>query len=66
MNSLLEVVAITMLFFLTPMIAVWVLISLSRVIENFGDLPIDEHEALAVRHWAIVLQAESSCAKRND
>jgi hypothetical protein len=65
MKSLVEAVAIILLFFLTPMIAVWVLISLARLIENIGDLPIDEKEALAVRHWAEgVLQAESSRAKR--
>jgi hypothetical protein len=47
MTSLLEAVANIMLFFLAPLIAVWVLISLARVIENIGDLPIDEREALA-------------------
>ena len=52
MKSLVEAVAIILLFFLTPMIAAWVLISLARVVENIGDLPIDERETLAVRHWA--------------
>jgi hypothetical protein len=47
MKSLLEAVAIIMLFFLTPLIAVWVLVSLARVIENIGDLPIDEREPRA-------------------
>ena len=52
MRSLVEAVAIILLFFLTPMIAAWVLISLARVVESIGDLPIDERETLAVRHWA--------------
>jgi hypothetical protein len=47
MKSLLEAVAVIVLFFLTPMTAVWVQISLARVIENIGDLQIDEREALA-------------------
>ena len=49
MKSLLEAVTIIVLFFLTPVIAVWVLIGLARVIENIGDLPIDERETLPVR-----------------
>jgi hypothetical protein len=61
MKSLLEAVAIIMLFFLTPMIAVSVLISLARVVENIGDLPIDEKEALAVRHWAGASSLEFLC-----
>jgi hypothetical protein len=61
MKSLLEAVAIIMLFFLTPMIAVSVLISLARVVENIGDLPIDEKEALAVRHWAGASSLEFRC-----
>ena len=52
MKSLLEAVAVITLFCLTPMIAAWVLISLARVLENIGDLPIDERETLAVGHWA--------------
>jgi hypothetical protein len=51
MKSLVEAVAIISLFFLTPMITAWVLISSARVVENIGDLPIDERETLAVRHW---------------
>jgi hypothetical protein len=51
MKSLVEAVAIILLFFLTPMIALSVLISLARVVENIGDLPIDEWETLAVRYW---------------
>jgi hypothetical protein len=47
MKSLLEAAAIIMLLFLTPLIAVWVLVSLARVIENIGDLPIDEREPRA-------------------
>lgn len=47
MKSLLEAVAIIMLFFLTPLILLWVLVSLARVIENIGDLPIDEREPRA-------------------
>ena len=52
MKSLVEAVVIILLFFLTPMTAVWILISLARIIENIGDLPIDERETLGVRHWA--------------
>ena len=52
MTSLLEAVANIVLFVLTPMTAVWVLISLARVIEHIGDLPIDEMETFAVRPWA--------------
>jgi hypothetical protein len=47
MTSLLEAVANIVLFFLTPMTAVWALISLARVIESIGDLPIDERNPLA-------------------
>ena len=47
MKSLLEAVAIIMLFFLTPLIAMWILVSLARVIENIEDLPIDEREPRA-------------------
>jgi hypothetical protein len=64
MRSLLEAVAFIMLFFLTPMIAAWVLIGLSRVIENVGDLPIDEKEAPQFALEEVVLQAECSGAKR--
>jgi hypothetical protein len=52
MKSLVEAVAIILLLFLTPMIALSGLISLTRVVENIGDLPIDEGETLAVWHWA--------------
>jgi hypothetical protein len=48
MMSLVEVVAVTMLFIATPVIAVWVMIGLARVIETIGDLPIDESETLAI------------------
>src|SRR5689334_7021734 len=51
-KSLLETVAVITLFCLTPMIAACALISLARVVENIGDLPIDERKTLAVRHWA--------------
>jgi hypothetical protein len=51
MKSLVEAVAVILLFVLTPMIALSVLISLARVVENIGDLPIDEWETLAVRYW---------------
>ena len=47
MKSLLEALAIIMLFFLTPLIAMWILVSLARVIENIEDLPIDEREPRA-------------------
>jgi hypothetical protein len=60
MKSLLEAVAIIMLFFLTPLIAVWVLVSLARVIENIGDLPIDEREPQAAGVCASKLS--HSCA----
>jgi hypothetical protein len=52
MKSLLEAAAILMLFFLTPVIVAWALFALARVIENMGDLPIDESETL------VVLEAE--------
>jgi len=42
MKSLLEAVVVIVLFCFMPMIAVWVLISVAWVIENIGDLPIDE------------------------
>ena len=48
MMSLVEVVAVTMLFIATPVIAVWVMIGLARVIDTIGDLPIDESETLAI------------------
>ncbi len=38
--SLVEVVTVTMLFIATPVIAVWVMIGLVRVIQTIGDLPI--------------------------
>ena len=62
MKSLLEAVAIILLFFLAPVIGAWILIGLARFIENIGDLPIDESETLAVFHWAgnseeVVLQS---------
>jgi hypothetical protein len=52
MKSLVDAVTIILLFVLTPMIAAGVLITLARVIEEIGDLLIDERETLAVRHWA--------------
>ena len=66
MKSLVEAVAIILLFFITPMIAAGVLISLARVIENIGDLPIDERKPLAVRHWAggCSFKRSHSCASR--
>ena len=63
MKSLLEAAAIIMLFFLTPLIAVWVLVSLARVIENIGDLPIDER-SLGQRE--LVLQAEPFLCHADD
>jgi hypothetical protein len=52
MKSLVEEVAIIALFILTPVIVARVLIGLARVIENMGELPIDESETLAVCDWA--------------
>ncbi len=52
MKSLVEAVGIILLFVLTPVIVVWVLIGLAQVIENMGELPIDESETLPVCHWA--------------
>ena len=60
MKSLLEAVAIIMLFFLTPLIAVWVLVSLARVIENIGDLPIDERGPRAA--GVLCFKLSHSCA----
>jgi hypothetical protein len=51
MKTWLEAVTILMLFFLTPVIVAWVLIGLARVIENIGDLPIDERGTPAGCHW---------------
>jgi hypothetical protein len=52
MESLVEAVAKFVLFILTPVIMVWVQISLAQVIENIGKLPIEESEAQAVYRWA--------------
>jgi hypothetical protein len=49
MKGLVEAVAIILLFFLTPIIATWVLISFARLVENIGELPIDEADTLGVR-----------------
>ena len=51
MNSLVEAVAILVLFIVTPVIVLWVLIGFTNVIGNLAELPIDESEALAVCHW---------------
>jgi hypothetical protein len=59
MKSLLEAVAIIMPFFLTPLIAMWVLVSLALVIENIGDLPIDEREPRAA---GVCASLSHSCA----
>jgi hypothetical protein len=52
MKSLAEAVANIVLFILTPAIMVWVQISLAQVIENIGELPIEESETRAVCHRA--------------
>ena len=52
MKSLVEAVANVVLFILTPMILVWIQISLVQVIENIGELPIEEGETRAVYRWA--------------
>jgi hypothetical protein len=44
MNSLVEAVSTIVLFILTPVIVVWVQISLAKVIENIGELPIEAGE----------------------
>jgi hypothetical protein len=48
MKSLVEAVANIVLFILTPVIMVWVPISLAQVIEKLGELPIEESETWAV------------------
>jgi hypothetical protein len=48
MKSLVEVVANIVLFIATPAIVLWVQISLARVIENIGELPIEESTTLTV------------------
>ena len=48
MKSLVEAVANVVLFILTPVIMVWVPISLAQVIEKLGELPIEESEIWAV------------------
>jgi hypothetical protein len=48
MKSLVEAVANIVLFILTPVIMVWVPISLAQVIEKLGELPIEESEIWAV------------------
>jgi hypothetical protein len=45
MKSLVEAVANIVLFILTPVIMVWVQISLAQVIEKLGELPIEESKA---------------------
>jgi hypothetical protein len=52
MKSLVEAVTNIVLFILTPVIMVWVQISLAQVIENIGELPIEESETRAVYRWA--------------
>ena len=52
MKSLVEAVANIVLFILTPVIMVWVQISLAQVIEKLGELPIEESETWAVYRWA--------------
>jgi hypothetical protein len=52
MKSLVEAIAVIILFVLTPVIAMWVQISLAQVIENIGNLPIEESEIRAVYRWA--------------
>jgi hypothetical protein len=43
-----EAVTIIVLFFLTPVIVVYVLIGLAQIIDDIGELPIDESEPLAL------------------
>jgi hypothetical protein len=52
MKSLVEAVTNIVLFILTPVIMVWVQISLAQVIEKLGELPIEESETWAVYRWA--------------
>ena len=52
MKSLAEAVANIVLFILTPVIMVWVQISLAQVIENIGEPPIEESETRAAYRWA--------------
>jgi len=67
MKSLVEAVAIILLLFITPMIAAGVLISLARVVENIGDLPIDEwRPSQFASGREVVLQAEPFLCSAND
>jgi hypothetical protein len=52
MKSLVEAVANIALFIFTPVIMVWVQITLAQVIENIGERPIEESETRAVYRWA--------------
>jgi hypothetical protein len=52
MKSLVEAVANIVLFILTPVIMVWVQISLAQIIENIGEPPIEESENRTVYRWA--------------
>ena len=47
MKSLLEAVAIILLFFVAPAIVVRVLVGLAQVIDKIGELPLEESETLA-------------------
>jgi hypothetical protein len=65
MKSLLEAVAITMAVFPYAHDCGVAADQLISGYENIGDLPIDEHEALAVRHWAgLYLKVRVPCAQR--
>jgi hypothetical protein len=52
MKSVVEAVAMIVLFILMRVIVVRVLNGLAQVIENIGELPIDEGGTLAVCYWA--------------
>jgi hypothetical protein len=51
MKSLVEAVTNIVLFILMPVIMVWVQIRLAQVIENIGELPIEESETRSVYRW---------------
>jgi hypothetical protein len=51
-KSLVEAVANIVLFITTPVIVLWVQISSAQVIENIGELAIEERQTWAVYRFA--------------
>jgi hypothetical protein len=52
MKSLVEAVSTIVLFIMTPVIAVWLQTGLAQVIENIGEVPIEESETRMFYRWA--------------